>query len=163
MADLTLDGSDVVVRLSAAEAVMAWRREVRVPVSQLRMVRVEESPLRGLSWLRLPGVSWPGLFAVGKARCAAGNEFAVAYAGQPAVVLDAEGGAWQRLVISQKHPSTVAAEIAGLLMQRGPGGSARRGDGRRDALFATHELVGAPGKPSSPLPQVRGTALPAHH
>jgi hypothetical protein len=139
MADLTLDGSDVVVRLSAAEAVLAWRREVRVPIAQLKMVRVEESPLSGLSRWRLPGVYWPGSLAVGRARCAKGNEFAVAYAGHPAVVLEAEGGTWQRLVVSHKQATAIAAEVAALLLGRGPGGTGGRGEGRQDNFPAAHD------------------------
>ena len=45
MADLKVDGNEVIVRLSALEAIMACRRELRLPVTALNMVHVEESPL----------------------------------------------------------------------------------------------------------------------
>ena len=46
---------------------MAWRRELRLPLANLRMVHVEESPLAGLHMWRRPGLCWPGAFAVGTA------------------------------------------------------------------------------------------------
>ena len=55
MAHISVDLNDVVVHLTAVESVAAWRRSVRVPISALRMVHVEESPLTGLSRRRLPG------------------------------------------------------------------------------------------------------------
>ena len=87
------------------------------------MVHVEEAPLAGLSLWRLPGLSWPGLFAVGSRTHGGVREFAAVRAGQPAIVLDAEGARWDRLVISHPDAVNVAAELAGLLLGRGPGGN----------------------------------------
>jgi hypothetical protein len=127
MADLIADGTDVIVRLSPLEAVLAWRREVRVPVSALRMVHVEESPLAGLSLLRVPGLSWPGVFAIGRCGRNGRREFAVVRARWAAVVLDAEGAGWQRVVVSHPDAVTLAADLAGLLLGRRPGSPNRRG------------------------------------
>ena len=128
MADLRVDGNDIVVTLNVAEALVALRREVRVPLRYLRMVHVEESPLAGLTPWRLPGLWCPGTLTVGCARFAGGREFAAAYAGQPAVVLDADEGSWQRVVVSHRDAAAIAADLAGLLLSRGPGG---RGPGRQ--------------------------------
>lgn len=128
MADLTTDGNAVVVTLSVAESLAAWRREVRLQLECLRMVHVQDPPLAGLTCWRLPGISWPGAFVIGCARVPAGREFAAAYAGQPAVVLDAEGGLWQRVVVSHPDAVTLAADIAGVLLGLGRGlGGANRG------------------------------------
>jgi hypothetical protein len=48
-------------------------------------------------------------------------------AGQAAVVLDAEGAAWHRVVVSHPDAVTIAADLAGLLLGRGPGTPGRRG------------------------------------
>jgi hypothetical protein len=122
MARLTVEQLDVVVRLEALEGLAAWRRELRVPLGCVRMVHVEEAPLAGLSLWRLPGLSWPGLFAVGSRTRDGVREFVAVRAGQPAIVLDAEGARWDRLVISHPDAVNVAAELAELLLGRGPGG-----------------------------------------
>jgi hypothetical protein len=127
MAHITVDLNDVVVHLTAPEAAAAWRRSVRVPISCLRMVHVEESPLTGLSSWRLPGLACPGVFVVGSRRRRGQREFAAVRAGYPAVVLDAEGGPWDRLVVSDPRAVQVAAELASLLLGRSPG----QGQGHR--------------------------------
>ena len=128
MADLRVDGNDIVVTLNLTETLVALRREVRVPIEHLQMVHVEESPLASLTRWRLPGIWCPGIVTVGCARFAGGREFAAAYAGQPAVVLEAQGGPWQRVIVSHRDASAIAASLAGILLSRGPGG---RGAGRR--------------------------------
>lgn len=121
MAELTVDSSHVVVHLSALEALAAWRREVRVPVQCLSMVHVEESPLACISLLRLPGASWPGAFALGTHRSHGRRDFVAVRARQPAVVLDAQGCAWDQVVVSHPDAVNLAAELAALLLARGPG------------------------------------------
>ena len=125
MAEVTLDGSDVVVRLGTFEALVAFRRQLRVPLASLRMVQVAESPMSGLCLGRLPGLSWPGAFAIGSCRRKGRREFAAVHAKRPAVVLEVEGARWDRLVVSQRGASDVAAELASVLLGRGPGKPAR--------------------------------------
>ena len=127
MADLKVDGTEVIIRLNTLETLMAWRREIRLPVANLRMVHVEQTPLPGLSLLRLPGLSWPGAFTVGSCRRGGRREFAAVHAHSPAVVLDAEGDYWDRVVITHAEAVDIAAEVAALLLGRGPGKPGRRG------------------------------------
>ncbi len=133
MAELNVVGHEVVVVLSGLEALAACRREVRVPVRCLRMVHVEGTPLAGVSLLRLPGVSWPGAFVFGSRRRRGRKEFVAARAGLAAVVLDAEGAEWDRVVVSHPEAVQIAAELAALLLGRGPSlrGPSRRGPSRR--------------------------------
>jgi hypothetical protein len=127
MAHVTVDLNDVVVRLTPIETVAAWRQTVRVPIRCLHMVHVEESPMAGLSLWRRPGLAWPGAFAVGSRRHRGQREFAAVRAGCPAVVLEAEGAAWDRVIVSDPRAVDLAAELASLLLGRAPGG----GHGRR--------------------------------
>lgn len=121
MAHISVDLNDVVVHLTALEAVATWRRSVRVPISALRMVHVEELPLAGLSLWRLPGLACPGVFVLGSRRHRGQREFAAVRARRPAVVLDAEGAAWDRVVVSDADAVETAAELASLLLGRAPG------------------------------------------
>ena len=121
MAELKVEGTDVVVRLSGIEALAACRREVRLPVRYLTMVHVEQSPMSCVSLLRLPGIAWPGAFAFGSRRRGGCHEFVAVRSGVPAVVLEAEGALWDRVVVSRRDAVDIAAELAGLLLWRGPG------------------------------------------
>lgn len=131
MAELTINSTDVIVHLSALEALGAWRREIRVPIDCVRMVHVEQSPLAGVALLRLPGVAWPGAFALGSRRSGGQREFVAVRAGQPAVVLDAEGTLWDRVVVSHPDAVDIAAELAAVLLGRGPGNHGQCGSPRR--------------------------------
>ncbi len=119
MAELTVDTSEVVVRLSALEALAVWRREVSVPIECLKMVQVDQSPLDSVTALRLRGPSWPGSFALGSRRRDGRREFVAVRASQPAVVLDAQGCGWDRVVVSHRDAVELAAELAALLLGRG--------------------------------------------
>jgi hypothetical protein len=121
MARITVDLNDVVVHLTALETAAAWRRSLRLPISALHMVHVEERPLAGLPLWRLPGLACPGLFVIGSGRHEGRREFAAVRAGRPAVVLDAEGADWDRVVVSDPSAVLVAAELASLLLGRAPG------------------------------------------
>jgi hypothetical protein len=135
MAELKVEGTDVVVRLSGIEALAACRREVRLPVRYLTMVHVEQSPMSCVSLLRLPGIAWPGAFAFGSRRRGGCHEFVAVRSGVPAVVLEAEGALWDRVVVSRRDAVDIAAELAGLLLWRGPGarghGDHGNGNGER--------------------------------
>ena len=97
----------------------------------LRMVHVEGTPLAGVSLLRLPGLSWPGAFVFGSRRRRGRKEFVAARAGLPAVVLEAEGGEWDRVVVSHLKAVEMAAELAALLLgQVEPGPWRERERGR---------------------------------
>jgi hypothetical protein len=142
MAQLEVKADDVIVHLSRVEALAACRREVRVPVRCVTMVHVEESPMAVVSLLRLPGLAWPGAFAYGSRRQHGCHEFVVVRAGLPAVVLDARGAVWDRVVVSHRDAVEIAAELASLLLGRGPGhrGNGDNGNGGRDRRRHSREL-----------------------
>jgi hypothetical protein len=119
MAELTVGSSEVVVRLSALEALTVWRREVSVPIECLKMVHVEQSPLDSVTLFGLRGAAWPGSFALGSRRRGGRREFVAVRARQAAVVLDAQGCNWDRVVVSQPDAVELAAQLAALLLGRG--------------------------------------------
>jgi hypothetical protein len=162
MAELEVNGNDVVVHLTRVEALAACRRQVRLPVRNLTMVHVEDSPLSVVSLLRLPGLAWPGAFAFGSRRQDGRHEFVAVRAGLPAVVLDAEGTVWDRVVISHRQAVDIAADLAALLLGRGPGnqGHGDHGNGSRErrrrsrqagTSGLTLERAGAPARARSQL------------
>jgi hypothetical protein len=126
MAELRVNCNDVVVILAGVEALAACRREVRVPVRCLTMVHVEQAPMAAISLLRFPGIAWPRAFAFGSQRRGGRHEFAAVRAGVPAVVLEADGTLWDRVVVSHRDAVEIAADLAALLLGRGPSGRGHR-------------------------------------
>lgn len=160
MADVTIDRNDVVVRLSGLEALAACRRELRVPLDRLRMVQVEQEPLKRLARWRMPGVCWPGTLVVGTGRQRGQREFAAAHARQPAVVLDVEGGPWDRVVVSCPDAVILAAQLAALVLERGPrgGGHRRPGlDGGGTLERSRRNPLAYPGTSSTPPHKAHST------
>lgn len=127
MAELVLEGNDIVVRLGLLEALATWRRQLRLPLRDLRMVQVDDEPLAGRGGLRLPGMYWPGSLALGPCRRRDEKEFAAIKAHEPAVVLDFDGGPWARVVVSTPNAAALAADLAAVLLERGPGSGSGHG------------------------------------
>lgn len=68
MPELTIDGSELVVRMSAWERMAAMRGDIRVPLSAVTAVAIEPRPWSALRGIRSPGTGWPGVIAYGVRR-----------------------------------------------------------------------------------------------
>lgn len=68
MAELVVEGDELVVRLSGWERAAAFRGDVRVPLTSVRSVSVEPDPWHALRGIRSPGTGWPGVIAYGTRR-----------------------------------------------------------------------------------------------
>jgi len=109
VAKIVVSGHDLVVRLSLLEKVGAARADVRIPLTAVRAVRVAEDPWAELGGPRAPGTGVPGVISLGTRRGGGIRDFAAVYSRTPAVVIEAHGAGFDRLVIS----SSAAAEDAG--------------------------------------------------
>jgi len=112
MAELRVDGTELVVALSELERLGAFRGDIRVPLTAVRAVRVADEPRPELRGVRAPGTGIPGIIALG-ARRGEGHDFAAVYHDRPAVVIELEGATFDRLVISVDNPDATAAAIRG--------------------------------------------------
>jgi hypothetical protein len=70
MADVARQGSEIVLKLSIGERIMAVHRDVRVPLSAVNSVDVIDGPIRRIQGLKprnfkVWGGYWPGWFAYG--------------------------------------------------------------------------------------------------
>jgi hypothetical protein len=112
VAAIRIQGPDLVVRLSRKEQLGAFHGDVRVPVAAVRSVRVSDDAWSELRGMRAPGTGWPGRIALGTRRGGSGGkQFAAVYGKRRAVVIDLEGAAYSRLIISLRDPDGVAAQI----------------------------------------------------
>lgn len=105
MPALETDGDALVVRLSRAEQLLAFRGDVRFPLSAITSVDVEPDPFGALRGIRAPGTGWPGVIAYGVRRYAGGRDFAAVRSKRPALRIDLDDSApFARLLISIKDP-----------------------------------------------------------
>ncbi len=111
MADLYVEGGDLVVRLSALEKLGAMRGDVRVPLSAVTGVRVSDRPWSELRGIRAPGTGVPGVISLCTRRGRGCVDFAAVYGRRPAVVVECSGAGFDRLVISRTDATETAQMI----------------------------------------------------
>ena len=111
MALLRREGSELVVVLNDLEKAGALRGDVRVPASAVRDVRVTDSPFAELQGVRAPGTGLPGVIALGTWRGNGYKDFAALYRGGPAVVVELEGAAWRRLLVSAQDAPAIVERL----------------------------------------------------
>jgi hypothetical protein len=111
MAEIAVDGPDVVVRLSRLERLGAMRGDIRFPRAAIASCRVSTDPWSELRGMRAPGTGWPGLISLCTRRGEGFRDFAAVYRKRPAVVIELRDAEFDRLVICVKHLA-FAEEIA---------------------------------------------------
>jgi hypothetical protein len=123
MARLRVMGTTLRVALSPLERLGAFvASDPEVPLDAVSAVRVSEDPWQELRGIRSPGTGIPGVIALGARRSSAGKDFAAVYGHRPGVVVELEGAAYGRLVVSDTNAAAAAAEIEQVLARSGAGG-----------------------------------------
>jgi hypothetical protein len=104
MATVTIDGPDLVVRLSPLGKLAAFHGNVRIPLTAVQAVDVEPHPWAALRGIRAPGTGIPGVIAYGTRRHAGGKDFAAVLGRRPAVRIElGDPSPFARLVVSVPH------------------------------------------------------------
>lgn len=113
MATLTVARDELVVGLSPLEQLAAFRREVRIPIRQLRSVTAAPDPWCKLRGVRAPGTGIPGVIAYGVRRMTGtAPDFAAVHGHGPAVLVECGAGArFARLVISVPDAEATVKQI----------------------------------------------------
>src|SRR5579859_2360540 len=104
--------------MSELEYVEALHSDVRVPLAAVQAVRVVNDAWPELRGIRAPGTGIPGVIAVGTRRGSFGKDFAVVHGREQAVVIELDGAAYSRIVVTTPDAASVAAEIQRHLMPR---------------------------------------------
>lgn len=116
MAELVVEGSELVVRMSGLERFAAMRGDVRVPLSAVRSVALVSDPWGALRGIRSPGTGWPGVIAYGTRRLTGERpDFTAVLRRRPTVLVELESPSQfgQLLVSVTDGDATVAAVRTG--------------------------------------------------
>src|SRR5271170_7365888 len=112
MADLEVEGNELVLHLMAIEKTEGAHGDIRVPLTAVTAVRSVDDPWTELRGIRAPGTGLPNVIAVGTRRGNFGKDFAAVHGKGPAVVVELEGSGYGRLVISADDAAARATSIA---------------------------------------------------
>lgn len=116
MAELTVDGTDLVLHLHGVEKAEGVHGDIRVPLSAVTAVRVVDSAWHGeLRGVRAPGTGVPSVIAVGTRRGGFGKDFAAVHGKGPAIVIELEGAEYGRLVLTANDAEAMAAPVRAAL------------------------------------------------
>jgi hypothetical protein len=113
VAELSWDGDELVVRLSALEKAESLHGDIRVPMSSVRDVEVLEDAIHAVRGLKFPGTRWPGKVAVGTFVGRHGKKtFAVVHHDTPRGLRERlEGAAFDELLVGCDDPAAVKSRL----------------------------------------------------
>ncbi len=111
MAELAIEGDDLVVRLSTAEKLEAVHGEVRVPLDSVKSVEVLDDALSAIHGIRV-GTGIPGSVAIGTFTSRTAKIFAVVHHDTPRGVRVTLGGDhFDEIIVGCPHPEIVAESL----------------------------------------------------
>jgi hypothetical protein len=114
VAELSREGEELVVVLSAAEKAEAVHGDIRVPMSSVRGVEVVDDAVHAVNAYRKSvGSAWPGRFVIGTFRSDGMKVFAVVHHNTPrGVKVMLDGANFDELLVGCDDPEEVARRLA---------------------------------------------------
>jgi hypothetical protein len=100
VAQLLVDGTDLVVHLTVREKIAGFHADIRVPLTAIRSTSVPQYPYVSLRGWRMAGIALPGKIAVGTRKHGGGFDFTCVHKQERAVQIDVTSGRFSRFVIS---------------------------------------------------------------
>jgi hypothetical protein len=111
MAELVIEGDDLVVRLSTVEKLEAVHGEVRVPLASVKSVEVLDDALGAIHGIRV-GTGIPGSVAIGTFTSRTAKIFGVVHHDTPrGVRVTLEGDHFDEIIVGCPHPEAVASSL----------------------------------------------------
>ena len=112
MADLEVEGNELVLHLRAIEKAEGAHGDIRLPLSAVTAVRSVDDPWPELRGIRAPGTGLPNVIALGTRRGKFGKDFAAVHGKGPGVVVEFEGQRFERWVLTTDDPDSVVAAVS---------------------------------------------------
>ncbi len=101
MAELIVDGTDLVLHLTLAQKVLSFHNDLRVPLTSVRSVQAVDKPWLALRGRRMAGTALRGVAAMGTwIHGDRHYDFCVVRSQQTAVQLDISTGRFDRFLVS---------------------------------------------------------------
>lgn len=117
MAELTVDGSHLVLRLTPLQKVASFHSDIRVPLTAVRSVSADEKPWLTLRGRRMAGTVLRGVVAMGTWTHSGGDfDFCVLRGGNAAIQVDLNTGRFSRYLVGAPDLAT-AQEMAARLAE----------------------------------------------
>lgn len=111
MAELVIEGQDLVLRLTTFEKVAALHRDLRFPLSSVSAIDVAEKPFTLVRGFRAAGMSIPKRVAIGTFRRMAVTRFFVLKGTGPAVHITFSRGGINEWVIGDANAAAQAERL----------------------------------------------------
>jgi hypothetical protein len=111
VAELRVDGDELVFHMTGLEKAEGFHGDIRVPLRAVSDVRIVDTAWPELRGMRAPGTGMPKVIAVGTRRGDFGKDFAAVHGTGPAVVVELTGAHYQRLVATSEDAPAAAASI----------------------------------------------------
>lgn len=111
MAELIVEGQELVLRLPLTQKVLGFHGNLRMPLGAVRTVRPVEQPWLTLRGRRMAGTAMRGVAAVGTwIHGDRRYDFCVIRRTQPAVLVELNAGRFDRLIVGLPEGSDPVAE-----------------------------------------------------
>jgi uncharacterized protein len=111
MAELVVDGDELVVHLTATEHAATLHRDVRVPLAAVRSADVVADPVGAVRGWKLVGARVPGALALGTFDHKGSRCFAAVHHGARGVRVTLDGAHYDVLVVTCDDPASVVARL----------------------------------------------------
>ncbi|HBQ95348.1 MAG: hypothetical protein M1294_11905 [Firmicutes bacterium] len=105
MAELILDGSDLVLKLSTLEKMEGVHGDIRVPLSSVQSIAIVEDVIHAVHGLKMPGSRIPGVFAMGTFMSRNNTIFAIVHhQNKRGVQVRLQGAKYDALIVGVEEP-----------------------------------------------------------
>ena len=122
MAEVTIEGDRLVVRVRGMDKVWALRSELEIPLTHVAGAeRDEEEARRWYHGMRLPGTNLPGVITAGTFYQHGERAFWDVHHAENAVAIRLHDESYGRLVVGVEDPDATIAAIRAAIGSEGPG------------------------------------------
>ena len=114
MAELQIEGDELVLLLSPLEKAEALHGDLRVPRSSVRGVEILDDSIHAVHGLKFPGSRWPGRFAIGTFIRPGAKSFVVVHHDTPrGIRVKLDGANHDEWIVGVADPDALAADLRG--------------------------------------------------
>ena len=100
MAELVVDGEQLVLRLRPSEKWWSFHGDVRVPIGAIRQIRIPGNVWLELRGWRVTGTYFPGYIAMGRRRHGSGYDFSMLFKHRPAIIMALNAAEFGEIAVS---------------------------------------------------------------